>query len=71
MARSTAEINAVVKVSTEKPVTTLDVSKSKVALMMKVKSPRVTNVMGNVRNLTIGLIKVVRIPQTSAVIKRA
>ena len=71
MARRMAEIIAVVNESIIKPSTSLDVRTNNPALITNVNNPREIKVMGKVSNLIIGRIKVVIIPQTRAVIKRA
>ena len=71
MARRMAEIIAVVNESIIKPSTSLDVRISNPALITNVNNPRDINVIGKVSNLITGLMKVVTIPQTRAVIKRA
>ena len=71
MARSMAEMTAVVNVSTENPVTSLDVRRRSPAFITNAKSPKVAKFIGKVRSLIMGRIKVVMIPQTSAVINSA
>lgn len=62
---------AVVKESTENPLTKFDVSKRSPAFITKVNKPKVTKLIGKVRSLMMGRIKVVTIPHTKAVINKA
>lgn len=71
MARRMAEMMAVVNESIIKPSTSLDVRINNPALITNVNKPKERKVMGKVSNLITGLIKVVTIPQTRAVISRA
>lgn len=61
-----AAMRAVVKLAMAKPGTMREVSRSKKALMTKVKRPRVMRLMGSVKKVRMGLTIAERIPQMMA-----
>ncbi len=71
MAKRMAEMMAVGNESIINPSTSLDVRTNNPALIINVNSPKEIKVIGKVSSLITGLIKVVTIPQTRAVISRA
>jgi len=67
IAKTTAAIKAVVKLSTLKPWTKLLISIRRNALITKVKSPKVIIFTGKVKITKIGFNTIVNIPQTTEI----